>query len=193
MDKKKTALLLELSDTNDGYVSVAEAKGYGIAQTYLCSAEEEGLFLKVSKGLYIKKGYARDPFYELTFRYHKVVFSLESCLFLHGLKPEQTMTVHLPSNYLTQGIDGIFCRHVGNKEYQLGQSLVVTPWGNLVNAYDLERTLIDLLRAHNAFDKEEFLSLWRLGKEKSPYQEKLRAYAEAFHVSGELSLMEQLY
>ncbi len=193
MDKKKTALLLDLAATNDGYVSVAEAKAYGIAQTYLCAAEEAGLFAKVSKGLYLKKGFERDRFYELFFRYHKAVFSLRSALFLHGLSDSETLAVNLPTNYLTKGIEGIACRHVGEKEYGLGQSLVVTPRGNLVNSYDLERTLIDLLRYNESFSKEKFLSLWLRGKEKSPYPEKLFSYAEAFHVDGELRLMMRLY
>ena len=192
MDKKKTELLFDLAEANDGYVSVANAASFGIAQTYLCALEEEGFFLKVSKGLYIRKGYTRDDFFELAFRYHKAVFSFYSALYLHGLTKEPRIEVNLPHNYFTSGIDGVTCRHVGNKEYSLGQSFVVTPQGNLVNSYDLERTLIDLLRHREEFDKETFLSLWHQGKEKSPYPEKLRLYAEAFHVEGELSLLEYL-
>ena len=192
MQKKKLTLLLELADDNDGYVSVADAKRYGIVQTYLCQAEEDGLFTKVAKGLYLKKGYGRDPFYELFFRYRKVVFSLDSALFLHGISQDLVLKVNLPTNYLTQGIEGIPCRHVGQKEYALGLSLAVTPWGNLVSAYDLERTLVDLIRYRDAFPKEAFLSYWRLGKEKAPNPERLSAYARAFHVEGELSLLEYL-
>lgn len=192
MEVKKTALLLELSDLNDGYVSVAEAKAQGIAQTYLTSAEKEGLFVKVSKGLYVKRGYERDPFFELGFRYRKAVFSLKSCLVLHGVEQEMALEVNLPRNYCTHGVEGALSRHVGEKEYSLGQSLIVTPWGNLVNGYDLERTMIDLLRARDLFSKSAFLSLWDKCKEKSPYPEKLRSYAEAFRVEGELSLLEYL-
>ena len=193
MDKKKLERLLDLSDANDGYVSVAEAKGLGIAQTYLCSLEEDGLFQKVSKGLYLKKGYLRDPFYETAFRYRRVVFSFYSALYLHGLLQQERLSVNLPANYLTKGIEGIACRHVGEKEYSLGQCLVVTPRGNLVSSYDLERTMVDLIRHMEEFSNEEFLSLWKKGKEKSPYLEKLLRYGEEFHVSGELRLLLRLY
>ena len=193
MDKKKTEILFDLAESNDGYVSVSEAKQYGIAQTYLSSAESEGLFHKVCKGLYLKGGYERDPFYELSFRYKKAVFSFRSALFLHGLIDEETLEVNLPLNYFTSGIPGIVCAHAGAKEYGLGQSLVVTPRGNLVSSYDLERTMVDLLRHMDEFDNETFLSLWRKAKEKSPYLEKLFHYAEAFHVSGELKVMMRLY
>ena len=38
--------LLDLAEWNDGYVSVAEAKGFGISQTYLSQGEEAGVFQK---------------------------------------------------------------------------------------------------------------------------------------------------
>ena len=193
MDKKKTEVLFDLAEQNDGYVSVAEAASFGLAQTYLCAAEEEGLFQRISKGLYLKRGFQRDVFYELTFRYRKAVFARASALYLHGLSDIASVEVNLPLNYFTSGIGEIPCRHVGQKEYTLGLSYVVTPRGNLVNCYDLERTLIDLIRYRDSFSKEDFLSCWLKGKEKSPYQEKLEAYASAFHVEGELSLLQKLY
>ena len=193
MDIKKTAVLLDLAERNDGYVSVSEAADFGVAQTYLCSAEEDGLFQKISKGLYLKKGYPHDRFYEVAFRYRKTVFARRSALYLHGLLEEETLEANLPSNYLTSGISGVRARHAGKKEYELGISLIVTPRGNLVNTYDLERTLIDVLRDIDSYTKEELLSIWEKAKEKSPYQDKMDAYASAFHVEGELSLMRKLY
>ena len=192
MKKKNDELLLDLADENDGYVSAASARENGIAQTYLSSMCAQGIFLKAGKGLYRKRGYEADPFFELRFRYAKAVFSLDSCLFLHGLTDTSALSVHLPTNYLTHGIEGVSCRHVGEKEYSLGQSLVVTPRGNLVMAYDIERTLIELIRQQSRFSKEEFLSLWENGKKKSPYPSKLAQYAQAFHVEGELSLLQKL-
>lgn len=193
MEVKKTEILLDLAEQNDGYVSVAEAASFGVAQTYLCMAEEEGLFQKVSKGLYRKRGFASDRFYELSFRFRKIVFARKSALFLHGIATDEDYEVNLPLNYMNGGIEGVACVHAGKKEYEVGQSILVTPRGNLANSYDLERTLIDLLRHHDQFDKDTFLALWNKGNEKSPYPEKLDAYARQFHVEGELSLLRKLY
>lgn len=192
MKKKNDELLLDLADENDGYVSAANARQNGIAQTYLSAMVEHGIFTKVGKGLYRKRGYEADPFYELSFRYGKAVFSLESCLYLHKLTDKLVLSVNLPTNYLTHGIDGVSSRHVGEKEYLTGQAFSVTPKGNLVMAYDLERTMIDLLRNREKFDKQTFLALWKEGKKKSPYSDKLARYAQTFHVEGELSLLEYL-
>ncbi len=182
-----------MAEENEGYVSSASAASYGIAQTYLSEIKESGLFTKVCKGLYIKRGFERDPFFEMSFRYHKAVFALRSALYLHGLTNEIAFEVNLPLNYLTKGISGASARHVGQKEYTAGQILAVTKHGNLVTTYSLERTMIDLLRRHEEFSTEEFVSLWREAKKKNPYREVLLALASDFHVQGEFLLMDRLY
>ena len=192
MNKKKTEVLFDLADINGGYVSALEARENGVAQTYLSLVVKEGLFLKVSKGLYIRKGSVRDPFYELGFRYHKAVFCRQTALYLHGLIEEPALEVNLPLNYLNKGIPHVHVHHAGAKEYSLGQIFVVTPRGNLVNSYSLERTMVDLLREKERYGKQEFLRLWHKAKEKSPYMEELRRLAEAFHVAGELTMVEFL-
>ena len=193
MSKKKTEILFDLAEQNDGYVSVASAQENGIAQTYLSLACESGLFAKVSKGLYLKRGYEHDPFYELAFRYRKCVFALRSALYLHGLSDVCTYEIHLPLNYQNKGIEGASVRHVGEKEYGVGQILAVTPHGNLVNTYSIERCMVDLLRRNQEFAKEEFVDIWLRAKKKNPYPEVLRHIAQAFHVEGELDLMNRLY
>jgi len=193
VDKKKTEILLDLAEQNEGYVSSASAASFGIAQTYLSEVKDSGLFVKVSKGLYLKRGFERDPFFELSFRYKKVVFGLRSALYLRGLTDEPILEVNLPLNYLTQGIEGVRARHVGEKEYGLGQTLAVTKQGNLVMTYSLERIMIDLLRRNGEFAKDEFVSLWLAAKNKNPYHDSLLSLAEAFHVEGEFALMDRLY
>ena len=193
MKKKNDELLLDLADENDGYVSVAESRENGIAQTYLSLAVEAGLFLKVSKGLYRRRHVEPDPFYELSFRYKKAVFDFHSALYLHGLSDDCVLEVALPLNYLTKGVPGVKSRHLGNKEFSLGQSYVVSPKGNLISSFDLERTMIDLLRNEAEFDRETFIFIWKKALEKAPYPEKLQAYAEAFHEDKTLRMMTKLF
>ena len=107
MDKKKAYQILELADNHDGYVSVEEAKAHGIAQTYLSEEEKQGLFRRVAKGLYLKRGYPLDPYFLLHYKYKKAVFSLRSALALHGLIDSDEISVNLPNNYMTKGIEGV--------------------------------------------------------------------------------------
>ncbi|MDY2914086.1 MAG: type IV toxin-antitoxin system AbiEi family antitoxin domain-containing protein [Candidatus Enteromonas sp.] len=179
MEKKKLEKLLDLSEQNDGYVSVKEAREKGISQTYLSQAEELGVFRKIAKGLYLKKGYPFDPYYVLHFRYRKAVFCLRSALFLHGLGPSpEVMEVALPRNYMTSGIQGASCITKNGASYLLGWSLGVSPHGPLVPVYDLEMTLIDLILHRDNWGDEEYAKvLDHLPKEKID-KEKLARYAK---------------
>jgi len=193
VNKKKNEILLDLIENNDGYISVQEAKENGIERTYLFSLEEDGYLRKVARGLYLRKGLEVDPFYLIHFTYKRASFSLRSSAFLQGLLPlDPVLSVNLPAGYMTKGIEGARCRHVGEKEYALGLSLAVSPNGTLVPCYDLERTMIDILRYQGAFSKEELKTSLQEGFKKNPYQEKLEAYAKAFHCEAELRLVQKL-
>lgn len=172
-----------MADDNDGYVSIADGARFGIAQTFFSDLVDQGLFIRVAKGLYIKKGYEVDPYYLLHYTYKKAVFGYRSSLYLHGLgKNPVTPDVNLPPNYMTSGIEGYLCRHLGKKEYETGLILTLTPKGNLVPCYDLERLFIDTLRKQEDFGKEEFRHLLSQMKEKGLYKDKLISYARIFHV-----------
>ena len=194
MNKKKNEILLDLIENNDGYISVQEAKENGIERTYLFSLEEDGYLRKVARGLYLRKGLEVDPFYLIHFTYKRAAFSLRSSAFLQGLLPQDpVLSVNLPAGYMTKGIEGAKCRHVGEREYTLGLSLAISPNGTLVPCYDLERTMIDILRYPESFTKEEFKSALTEAFKRNPYEEKLIAYAKAFHCEGELRLAKKLF
>ena len=178
-----------MADDNDGYITVSDAARFGIAQTFISSLVEQGLFIRLAKGLYIKKGYEVDPYYLLHYIYKKAVFGYESSLYLHGLadKPD-TPDMALPLNYMTQGIEGTRCRHLGKKEYETGLILTITEKGNLVPCYDLERLFIETLRREKEFDKDAFIARVRATKEKGLVEERLLSYAKAFHKENVLSL-----
>jgi predicted transcriptional regulator of viral defense system len=161
VDKKKAYQILELADNHDGYVSVEEAKAHGIAQTYLSEEEKQGLFRRVAKGLYLKRGYPLDPYFLLHYKYKKAVFSLRSALALHGLIDSNEINVNLPNNYMTKGIEGAKSRHVGNKEFNVGLALAVTPNGTLVPCYDIERSVLDTIRYLDQFTRAELSLIWK--------------------------------
>ena len=189
VENKKVSVLLEMADDNDGYVSVADATRFGIAQSFISDLVEQGLFNRVAKGLYIKKGYEVDPYYLLHYTYKKATFGYETSLFLQGIEAaKDPIEIYLPSNYMTSGIENTRCRHLGKKEYETGLILLVTPKGNLVPGYDLERLFIDTLRRKNELDKAGLLSRLKEIANKGLYKERLFAYAKSFHVKGEVEL-----
>ena len=189
MEEKKSYQILQLAEDNDGYVSVAEAKRFGIPQIYLTVGEKEGQFKKVARGLYVKRGYPIDPYYVLHFTYKKAIFSLSSCAYLHGLLPKQEeMEIYLPQNYMTNGIPGCKVRHLSPAKIGLGFRLLVSPSGRLVPSYDLERLFLDILENEERFNAKEFVSLLSSILKKGIDNEILFDYAEKMGLLSQVKL-----
>ncbi len=189
VEKKQIEYLLDLAEDNDGYLKVEDAAKIGIGRAQFSYLLESGLFLRVARGLYIRKGIPVDPYYLIHYTYRKAVFDARSSLYLHGLiEKEPSIGVNLPSNYMTRGIEDTSCRHLGEKEYGTGQSLLVSPKGNLVLGYDIERCILEVLRNPADYEKEEIHSIWRKAKEKGIDLHRLEEYGEVFHCLSSVEL-----
>ena len=195
MDEKKSYQILQFAEDHDGYVSVSEAKQFGIAQTYLVLAEEEGQFDKVAKGLYVKKGYPLDPHYIIHYRYPKAIFQLTSAAYLHNWLPHDRplMSVKCPQNYMTSGIEGCSCAHVNKKDYELGIGITLTRNGLIVAVTDKERTIVDFLRRKKDFDPSLVKTVLENAMASDLNWDLLQRYAEALGKQDEVSLLETLY
>ncbi len=195
MDEKKSYQILQFAEDRDGYVSVSEAKRFGIAQTYLVLAEEEGQFEKVAKGLYVKKGYPIDPYYILHYRYPKAVFHLLSAAALHGWIEQDAdlLSVKCPRNYMTAGIQGARVTHAGFEDYQRGIGLTVTKNGLFVPATDKERTLVDIVRHMAEFSNETFKVIIRNAFASNLDEQQLVAYAKQLRQENEIELLRKIY
>ena len=196
MDEKISYKILQFAEDHDGYVSVAEAKRFGIAQTYLVLAEEEGRFEKVAKGLYVKKGYPIDPYYITHFRYPKIIFHLLSAAFLHGWiskEESKTMMVKCPKNYMTSGITSCACMHVNNEDYRLGIALALTENGQFVPITDKERTLVDFLKYSNRFEPALVRKVIQNAAQSNIDWDMFMSYAKTLRQESNAALLEILY
>ena len=125
----------------------------------------------------------------LSMRSKFIVFSHESALFLNGIS-ERTpfeLTVTIPSSKkLGLAISGQ-CKiyYVKDALMDLGKTMLLTTHGNLVPAYDLERTICDLIRSRNRIASETFFSSLKLfAAYPKKNLSKLYTYAEAFKMTS---------
>lgn len=104
----------------------------------------------------------RDDLVSIGKRSANLIFSHETALFLHGISDrvpfEHTVTV--PSNRVPSKAISAECKvyYIKPELFELGKTLLVTPMGNQVNAYDLERTVCDIVRSRNKIGTETFLA-----------------------------------
>lgn len=186
---------MQFAEDRDGYVSVSEAKQFGIAQTYLVLAEQEGQFDKVAKGLYVKKGYPIDPHYIIHYRYPKALFQLTSAAYLHNWLPNDKllMSVKCPRNYMTSGIEGCVCTHASKKDYEIGIGITLTRNGLIVATTDKERTIIDFIKHKNEFEPSMVKTVLENALSSDINWELLYHYGELLGCKEELELLHILF
>lgn len=105
---------------------------------------------RVAHGVYMTGDAWPDDYYLLYLRNGRIVFSLESALYLHGLTDREPAltTVAVPKGYNSThlGKDGVRVIHAKPEWFEIGISRGQTGFGNEVPVYDRERTICDIIR-----------------------------------------------
>jgi predicted transcriptional regulator of viral defense system len=124
-------------------------------------------------------------------RFARGVFSDETALFLHNMTDRVpfSLTMTFPRCYNTAKARaaGIICRSCADDVLELGVCLVRTSYGNAVRAYDLERTLCDLVRGQAVVDDQVVspaMQAYVRRTDRDPV--KLVDYARALGVEGKV-------
>lgn len=111
---------------------------------------------RVQRGVYCLAGAWEDEFLATQLRFPKGILSDGTALYLHGYAdrvPFQ-LTMTFPRSYgATKAREaGIEVRTCADEVLGLGLTAIRTPYGNEVSAYDLERTLCDIVRGRRVVD-----------------------------------------
>lgn len=148
--------LLDIAAHNNGYITSAQATKAGIPRRELTEAVHKGELVQIDRGLYALPDVWEDPFLIAQHRFSRGIFSDDTALFLHAMTDRApfslTMTFPRSYNASTARESGITCRTCADEVLELGLVAVSTPYGNNVKAYDLERTLCDLVRGQKVID-----------------------------------------
>lgn len=145
--------VIKLAKKNNGIVTTALVQENGIARQYLKSMADSGKLAKVARGVYVLPEFWDDEFVNLQSQFKKGVFSNVTALFLHDLTDRTPISYSMcfPNNYNLTKVknDGVLASRAKEPFYSLGITQVKTPVGNVVLAYNMEKTLCDILRTTN--------------------------------------------
>lgn len=151
-----TELLMEMIKKNNGVITAAEVTKAGISRGNLKYMVETGVLERTGRGVYQLAGSWEDEMYILQSRYKRGIFSGATALYLYDLtdRTPAKFQMTFPHNYniSTVKAENVKCNRVIMELYDLGVVEVKTPAGNMVRAYNMERTLCDILRKHNKTD-----------------------------------------
>lgn len=115
---------------------------------------------RVAQGVYLAEDTWPDELYLLCLSNRRIVFSHETALMLHGLmeREPKTTCVTVKAGYNASHLrrKGIRVYQVKPEVYDLGIEEVETSFGNTVRAYDMDRTICDILRCKETMDVQVF-------------------------------------
>ena len=183
--------LTAIANENGGIIETKKAAQRGISKAMLYKLCKAGEIHRIVKGQYILPDDMQDEMLSISNRSNTIIFSHESALFLLGISDrtpfEHTITV--PTGYIPSTSIKNDCKvyHIKPELFDLGRTMLKTPAGNDIPAYDMERTICDVIRSRNKIGTETFLAALKMYA-ASPQKDlnKLSGYAKKMKVSNVL-------
>lgn len=154
--------LQKIAAHNGGIIDNQTAGTCGVSRQMLAKLCADGTIQRIVRGQYIFSDDMPDDLLSIGKRSVNLIFSHETALFLHGISDripfEHTVTV--PSNRVPSKAILEECKvyYIKPELFELGRTLLMTPMGNKVNAYNLERTICDIVRSRSKIGTETFLA-----------------------------------
>ncbi len=183
--------ILNMAKENNGTVTSAMVDGAGFSRGNIKYLVDNGMLEKTARGIYILPEVWEDEMYHLQNRFKRGIYSHETALFLFDLTDRTPnryyMTFPLNYNLTKAKNENIRCMQCKADLYELGITEAVTPGGNTVRVYNVERTLCDILRTYSHIDIQivsEAYKRYATRKEKNiPL---LSEYAKKFRVEDKV-------
>lgn len=181
----------EIIKQNNGIITAKEAAYNKIDSWYLTNMVQKGELERVARGVYFDSNFENyDELYFFQLQNKACIYSYQTALYLHKLTDRLPFTneVTVKQGYNAWRIkDSTIVHQVKKGWYELGKTEIKTDMGNTVYAYDMERTICDLVRDRKNQDTEIFSKAWNLYiKKDSKNIWKLRKYAKGFGIAQQI-------
>lgn len=178
-----------IAQNNGGIINNKIASEHGISRAILSKLCLDDKIQRIARGQYIFNDDIQDELLSISMRSNLFVFSHETALFLHGISDRTPFehTITAPSGKIPSKAIQAECKiyYIKPELFDLGKTALITPTGNKVAGYDLERTICDIVRSRNKVGSETFLSALKMYA-SSPKKDlnKLNSYATEMKIVG---------
>ena len=185
-------------EENNGILLSRDIRAYNIPSIYLTRMVNEGILTRISRGVYLSTKGDYDEYYLFQKQYGVPIFSYVSALYLHQLTDDiyPALEVTVYKGYNVHRFNNVNIVHYVTKDiYELGVTECKTVYGNIVKAYDLERTLCDFIKNRNKVDAELFSkTIYRYMRYKNRDLNCLYKYAKKMNIYDRVkSILEVIY
>ena len=155
-------ILREISNENNGLILTKAAVEKGISRSNLSKLCDNGKITRIANGQYVISDDLNDELLSLQIRSKYIIFSHETALFLNGISERTPFehTVTIPTSKTLSPSMGEECKiyYIKDELHDLGKVQLTTPMGNKVLAYDIDRTICDIVRSRSRMADETFIT-----------------------------------
>ena len=187
-DKQK--ILKLLNSSKNGMISTSEVTNAGIHRVVLKDLVDSGELIRFSRGLYVKNNSWEDDFYLLQQKYKRGVYSHDTALYILGYsdRTPAKYTMTFPKGYNTPSLkdENVNIVRVVEDNYNVGIIEILSPSGNIIKIYDLERTLCDILRGKGSDIQIINSAMKKYASSKNKDINKLMKYADKLRVKPKI-------
>ena len=158
--------LTAIAKTHGGIIETKIAAQRGISKAMLYKLCKEDKIHRIVKGQYILPDDMQHELLAISNRPERIIFPHETPPYLHGISDRTPFehTVTAPSGCIPSAAIKSECKvyYIKPELFELGKTTLRTPAGNDVPAYDLERTICDVIRSRNKLGTETFLAALKM-------------------------------
>lgn len=179
---KNIEILKKFIEKNNGILLSSDVKKLNIHKQYIKLLCDENYIERLEKGVYVKKGKTVNDFFLLGQRYKTGIYSHNTALYFYHLTDRTPLKYDLTFQNNIRIKDEIIVPHYTKSEYfEIGQTELKLQDGTTIKIYDLERTIIDILRDRNKIDLQVFNNAMKeYMKRKDKNLVNLSKYAKIF-------------
>ena len=180
-------LIDSLVERGNGYLCTSQVLENGVSKPTFAEYVRKRKMERVAQGVYLATDAWPDDLYQLYLSNSRIVFSHETALYLHGLmerEPKHTsVTVKAGYNATHLRRKGVQVYQVKPEFAELGVIELQTSFGNTVRAFDMERSICDILRHKDAMDVQIFqYAMKEYMRSTNKNLSHLMAYAKIFRI-----------
>ena len=141
-----------------------QAEEIGIKRHILASLVQKGELERVRNGVYKKKDAIDDDYATISLKNDQVVFSFHTALYLLGFSDRTPNIFHItvPQGYnaghIKRKFPALKVHYIKRDFFHLGIIKIKTPLGSVVQCYNIERCICDIVLKRKSIDKQIFIN-----------------------------------
>ncbi len=149
--------ITKIMEQNNGYVTSKIVTDLDLGRENLSIMVKKGLIEKVARGVYMDVRNIEDSYYIFNLELPNIIYSHMTSLYFLGISPKTPFDkydITVYKNYYNYKIKKHNVFYSSSEVLNLGLTKLKTPNGNLVQGYDMERSICDIIRSSNRIDHD---------------------------------------